>query len=230
MGKRKGRESAGEIALGIAGHPSSRAVIAQVPVLGAMLNDAISDKRSHLAKERFNTYIDELNKTGNAPTLEQLNVNDFAHAVLETTRAAVNAHREEKIRRFARLLSNYQRIVVTNNIDDYEELLGILNDLTDKEFQILLLLRNHEDDDHPSRKRTSASVPYPYWRPFQRDAEAKGVPPTELQGYFQRLARTGCVYMITGSATGQLARTTPLFHRLVSVVERPDDEPSAPRS
>jgi hypothetical protein len=223
MGKRKSQKAVREKALEGANNPVVRAVIAKIPAVGSVLNDAMADKRSRLAEERFGTFIDELNKTGKVPTTEQLHGNSFAHAVLETTRAAVNAHREAKIRRFARLLSNYDRIVVGNNIDDYEELLGILNELTDKEFQILLLLRKHEDDDHPSRKRTVASMPYPYWQPFQRDAEAKGVAPNELQGYFQRLARTGCVYMITGSASGQLARTTPLFHRLVSVVERPDN-------
>lgn len=223
MGKGKGRMSKGEKALGVAGHPMARAVIAKVPVLGSVLNDAMAGTRSRLAEDRFKTFIDELNKTGKVPTPEQLHDNEFAHAVLETTRAAVNAHRKEKIRRFARLLSNYERVVVGNNIDDYEELLGILNELTDKEFQILLLLRKHEDDDHPSRKRTMAAMPYVYWPHFVREAVTKGVSESELQGYLQRLSRTGCVYMIAGSATGQLARTTPVFHRLVSVVERPEN-------
>lgn len=227
MGKGKGRMSKGEKALGVAGHPLSRAVIAEVPVLGSILNDVMVGTRSRLADDRFKTFIDELKKTGKVPTPEQLHDNEFAHAVLETTRAAVNAHREEKIRRFARLLSNYDRIVLGSTIDDYEELLGILNELTDKEFQILLFLRKNEDDDLPNRKYTGG-FPYHYWPHFEADAAGKGVPKNEMQGYLQRLARSGCVFMVGNPQSPIIARTTPTFRRLVDLVEPPGNKEKVP--
>ena len=95
----------------------------------------------------------------------------------ETLRAATNAQNAEKIKRLARLLANYDRVVLTSDVDDYEEeFVRHYRRHELKEFQILLLLRKHEEDDSPQRKRTSPSMVYNYWPYFQREAEAKGVP------------------------------------------------------
>jgi hypothetical protein len=85
------------------------------------------------------------------------------------------------------------------------------------------LLRKHEQDDSPTKKRTGA-VPYYYWPHFEADAADKGVPKGEIQGYLQRLARTGCVYMVGNPQSPIIARTTPTFRRLVELVESPVDK------
>ncbi len=228
MGKGKSRKSANEKALDVAGNPSTRAIVNLIPWLGSYFNDVLGEAKSRLAKERAGAFFGNLNRYGRIPTEQELHDNDLAHAVLETMRAATNAHNADKIQRLALLLSNYERVILQSGMSAYEEMLGILNDMTDREFQVLLRLRKHEEDDSPDRMRTMAAMPYSYWSPFQRDAEAMGIPPDELQGYLQRIARTGCVYMISNSATGQMARTTPIFRRLVAFVQPPGDKDRAP--
>jgi hypothetical protein len=60
MGKRKSQKAVREKALDGANNPVVRAVIAKIPAVGSVLNDAMADKRSRLAEERFGTFIDEL--------------------------------------------------------------------------------------------------------------------------------------------------------------------------
>ncbi len=65
-------------------------------------------------------------------------------------------------------------------------------------------------------------MPIDYWPEFRKEVSSKGVPADELLGYLQRLSRTGCVHILPDArpdASQRAAYTTPIFQRLVNLVE-----------
>jgi len=125
---------------------------------------------------------------------------DFCHATLITVAAAARAGRTEKVHLFARLLSNYDRFVSGSIEDDYEEMLRVLDDMSLREYHILLLLRGYEMQfaQEIAEAQRQQGIPVNvrrwaggHWEDFVYRLPQLGVPEDEIPSMLVRLRRTG---------------------------------------
>ena len=219
-----------------------QAFLQSTSIAGAIADNFLLAKRDELQRNRIREFIAELDRQGCDITREQLERADFCHFTLVTIAAAARANRTEKVHMFARLLSNYDRVISGSIQDDYEEMLRVLDDMSVREYHLLVILRNYErmfaqemNDLHhghvPGGPRRWAGG---HWHEFVwKDMKRLGVPEEEVAGVLVRLRRTGFYETMQGQEpSGNFeGRTTPLFDRFVKVVERHEHEhPTPPRT
>lgn len=97
-------------------------------------------------------FFDELSRGEIELKQELLDNNDFLHCFFATTEAAFKTNRTEKIRFLARLLLAAAVDGRLSDIDEYEEYLGILDDLSNRELAVLTLLDKYESSQVKSSK------------------------------------------------------------------------------
>jgi hypothetical protein len=136
---------------------------------------------------------------------------------------------------FARMLANYDRIVAMGTEDDYEDLLRVLDDMSVREYQILLLLRDFEERAK-AEPVTETDTTNPdgamllraskFWEDFRVTVERTGVSQHEIRGSLARLRRTGMYDTFAGhwGDDGEKSRTTPLLDRFLAAVERHESQ------
>ena len=102
--------------------------------------------------------------------------------------------------------------------DRYEEELAIIDELGYREFIVLSILSRYERENPllPGMNRLQRARKF--WREFEKEAaQAVEIEPAEVEGYLQRLSRTGLYQPITGAYldyTGGLGHLTPRFERI----------------
>jgi hypothetical protein len=135
---------------------------------------------------------------------------------------------------FARMLANYDRIVAMGTEDDYEEMLRVLDDMSVREFQLLLLLRDFEerakkdqlaDADTTDAEGAMLQQASNFWEDFRAAVVRTGVPMDEVRGMLARLRRTGMYETFAGRAgnDGEKSHTTALLDCLLVAVARHED-------
>lgn len=221
--------------------PLRALVQAVLPGVGTFIDTTLINKRDELQRKRAKTFIDELDRQGHDITSEALNDDEYAHAVIVTVTAATHAARTEKIHKFANLLMNYRRIVIDNNVERYEELLRILDDLSMREYHLLLLLHGtlqdsaqhlkdmqedgHSDIDIRTVRREYLSAfggAPPFWGEFLERADEKGYPYGQVPDMLARIARTG-MYQAATPAIGDYwshGTLTNDFYRFLEAIEQ----------
>jgi len=196
-----------------------RGLIQSIGGPGAVVDNFLVQRRDRLHQQRFRTFIEKLDRVECNITHEQLNDDEFCHAVIVTLSAVGRTEREEKIHLFALMLSNYKRVVMSNDKDAYEEFLRVLDDMSYREFQILLIL--HDLEKAEVGRRAYPAEPFNFWPEFLACAMKMGVPQNELLGFLNRLTRTGCLHVLGDAHPNGAQRcgyTTPTFQRLVEAV------------
>lgn len=207
----------------LAGNPIIRAVMQLVPFgIGSAADVLIVDNVERMKKERVRIFFDELARGEVALTENLIQSDDFLHSLDATMRAAFRTRREEKIRMFARLL---QRGVVegqVDSLDDYEEMVGLLDELSYREWQALLLYQQFRDqsvfDADPLKRVLS------FWFRFVARLETEqGVDPAEASSFMNRISRTGLYGELVaanfGGYMGGVGATSPRFERFLRLVE-----------
>jgi hypothetical protein len=127
-------EGLGNIALRYENEPYIRALAQLIPCgIGSASDAYLSVKAKQIRESRLRTFFDELAKNHILLTKEVVETDDFLHCFFIATGAVTKAHREEKIHRFARLLKSSVRERGPRNTDDFEELIGALDDLSETE-------------------------------------------------------------------------------------------------
>ncbi len=173
-------------------------------------------------KDRLFIFFDELGSGRQELTEDLISTNDFLHAYFSTVKAVWGTRRKEKIKRLARLLKSE---LVTKQSDDnaetFEEMLEILDALGDREFRILLLLKDYETRYSERQAESELARIILYWSEFQ--CEAKQILPNKssYDAFMARLERTGCYLRITGTYldnTGGYGKTTYLFRQLCELI------------
>lgn len=199
-------------------------VMAPIPYgIGSAIDAALTSAIENMREERLRTFFDELVKGTRHLTEELIQEEDFLHAYFSTLKAAMNTRRREKIRLFARMLSNaFQERRLGSDI--FEEFLGILDDLSVRELQILLILKRLEDS-HPHEMKAVEGAKAElendlqratrFWDSFEATVETEcGVRPDELRAILTRLNRTGLYETFIGGYygyTGGKGKLTPMF-------------------
>lgn len=114
-------------------------------------------------------------------------------------------------------------------IDRYEEHLLLLNEISEREFSLLVLLARHERKypQEPSENRLQRAMHF--WKDFAKDADEElGIDGDALEAMLTRLTRTGMYHEITGGfwdytgGVGYLTTTFESFLEALSISPETD--------
>jgi hypothetical protein len=203
--------------------PIIRALVQLIPLsIGSAVDTALLTHIQNLRAERARIFFDELERGAVSLQPELLQNNEFLHCYFATVSAALRTHRDEKIQAFARLLRSATIDGKLKIIDEYEEFLGILDDMSFREVALLSML-DHWELKHPYQlDENDLQRANRFWEGFIQQAENDlSILPDEMDAVLFRLGRTGCYELFTGSFfddTGGKGKTTPLFQRLKTLV------------
>ena len=196
-----------------------RALIQVVPFgVGAAIDVAIATKLEKIHIDKAREFFDELENGNVQLTQEIIESEEFLHCYFSTFKAALNSHRSEKIRYFARLLTSSITLSEISTIDEYEEYLSILDDLSFRELELLIVLSRYEkeyflqDDKNPLQRANR------FWDQFSSEVCSKfSISDGELDGMLARLNRTGLYKTIIGTYAGYnggRGELTPMYAKL----------------
>ena len=195
-----------------------RGLVQLIPFgIGGALDVVVAKTLSNIREERSRAFFDELASTSTPLDPAMLESEDFLHCYFSTARYALNSRRREKIQMFARLLKTSLSAKGPRDVDEYEELLEILDDLTFRELQALAIM-----DSFSNRPRTPDQNDLQWTNTFWKEFEDRivldlGVPRDEVADFMNRISRTACYEMFTGGYmdyTGGKGKVTPTYRRL----------------
>jgi hypothetical protein len=160
---------------------------------GGLVDKTLSSFYIREKERRLKVFFDELNKGNINLTDEEIQNDEFLHKYFITAKAVVNTRRDEKICYFAHLLQNYNSPMLNPDLDNYDDFLAILDELTFQEIKILLFMRKYFEEYNRPRGLNNVGV----YRPLKADlATELNVSENEIISYFIRLERTGLVHLL----------------------------------
>lgn len=196
-------------------------IVGSAPPVGA-LESAVLTSFERIRSERQRELFDALDQGGIELTDELIEQEEFIHAFLATARAADRTRQRQKIRHFAQLLRALACRKDGLDVDEHEELLQVLEELSPREFASLVLLRQHEQAVVRKNGETLPQWILHFWEGAKHDLEQKlGIPSSELEGLLARLSRTGFYRREIGflGEAEEIGCTTPKFARFLSMLD-----------
>lgn len=176
---------------------------------------------ANVRRDRARVFFDELASTNAVDNPGLLESEDFVHCFLSTARFALNTRRREKIRMFARLL---KRSTLPDgglsDVDEYEDFLGILDELSYRELRALDILDTF-CGSRSAEGQTDMERMLGFWDEFcRRLSDELEIPQDEVADFMSRIGRTGCLREHVGwDATPGMGVLTPTYRRLKEFVE-----------
>lgn len=105
-------------------NPILRGLIQLVPLgIGSAIDVSLTTKLANIKNKRIETFFDTLLKNNLNEDSKLLESEDFLHKYFLTVDLALKTRQEEKIKMFAKMLSNS---FDKNDVDEYEDYLHIL--------------------------------------------------------------------------------------------------------
>lgn len=203
--------------------PGVRMAIKLLPwKMGAVADTALSSRVATLKRRRVRTFFDELAAGQAVPSEATAESEDFLHCLCATVAYAINTHRGEKIRMFARLLKGSFGAGGPADADQYEVLVKTLDDLSFNEIRALEALHDFKDEPREAEDN-DLKWTRRFWPAFQdRLWDQLGIPGAETGDFMNRISRTGCYREFQGyyDFTGGLGHLTPVYHRLRAYIEQ----------
>jgi hypothetical protein len=209
-------------------HALIRALVQLVPFgIGSATDALIVTRLEKLRRERARVLFDELASGRARLSPDLIQSDDFLHSYFVTLKAALDTRRHGKIRLFARLLRAAATSEDIGCVDEYEELLGTLDELSYREIQLLSLLDRYtrtaaQTDGHEQNSLRQA---------LKSEIEKHlGISPEELPGILARLQRSG-LFTLAGLEIGDhghfgisnasalgLGELSRRYHRLLELI------------
>ena len=206
----------------ISNEPLLRMLMQLIPG-GSAIDVGVSYYAKRIEDDRRRTFFDELGNGNINLNPELIQSDDFVHCFITTYNAAIKYRIEEKRRNCARLLKSALDENTFVDTDEYEEYLQILDELTYREFLMLVKLDNFENDYPHKLEENDLQRLERFWDQYKREliAEFK-IPEDEIDSMMTRLNRTGCYEIFAGSymadIVGGKGKVTPTFRRLRKLV------------
>ncbi len=201
--------------------------LAQVTPISSAVDAALVAKLENIHKDKLREFFDELKKGDIPLTPEIIESEDFLHCYFSTVRAALNSRRREKIRYFARLLISSVNSSEISTVDEYEECLSILDELSFRELGLLVVLSRYEKENFRQDDTDQIQRPNRFWDQLSSEIRSRfSISDGELNGILARLNRTGLYRTIVGmypGYTGGRGELTPLYAKLEKMI-RPDED------
>lgn len=206
-------------------NPLIRALVQLLPY-GSAFDVGLSTTLANIRADRARTFFDELEQTGLSLTEEQIKSEDFLHAYFATCKATLNTRRREKIKLFARLLHNYA--ANPTEFEEFEGNLSVLDDLSYREFQVLVILKQYEETNPHRQDDNELKRARRFWDDFLDTCAIKlKIPIEEINGMLTRLNRTGLYQTLVGAYLdyeGDIGRLTPNFYKFVQKLTAADTD------
>jgi hypothetical protein len=182
------------------------------------IDAALMQKLQNIKEERARAFFDELADGKIELTGYLIKTEDFLHCFYATTKAALNTRRRQKIRMFARLLKSATIEGAFSDTDEYEEYLGILDELSYQEICMLLFLEKYENKFPKLQNENDLQRANRFWLNYIEDLKKKlNIPELEIDARLTRLNRTGCYETFVGgymNYTGGKGKLTPTYFRI----------------
>lgn len=170
-------------------------LMVQLLPYGGLIDKTLSSFYIKEKERRLKVFFDELNQGNINLSEEEIQNDEFLHKYFITARAVVDTRRDEKIRYFAHLLQNCNSPLLNRNLDNYDDFLGILDELTFQEIKILLFIRRYFEEYKAPRGLNNVAL----YRPLKSSLAAElNVTENEIVSYFIRLERTGLLHLYQG--------------------------------
>lgn len=175
------------------GNKFIRALIQLVPFgIGSSVDVLIELKIKELKEKRLQTFLEEIEEQLENYSLEILDSENFLHCYLITIQSVLKTRREEKIRLFANYFANAISTNFFESIDEYEELLSILDELSFKEIQLLNVLSKFEENHPFEEKKSKITTIEEYWDDFKKEISTQFQHSEDyIQSLILRLTRSG---------------------------------------
>jgi len=199
--------------------PVIRGLIQLVPLgIGSAIDTGVAVAFARYEENRLRTFFNELAVGHIELTPEIAESEDFLHAFLATTAAARRTRRDEKIQYLARLLRSTFSESPPQSMDEYEEILSIIEDFSFRELQILALLAKVERETLFQGGENDLQRANAIWPKFEALVQQHlGIDSEKLAPMLVRLQRSGCYIEITGAYwdyTGGRGYLSSLYRRL----------------
>ena len=136
----------GKFCLAYEKKPVLRALVQLLP-RGGSFDTLATHRAKEIADERLKAFFDELAEEKHELTEELIESEGFLHCYFSTVKAVINTQRREKIKMFARLLSEVISPKANVGADEYEDYLQILDELTYRELMVLNTLYKYESQN-----------------------------------------------------------------------------------
>lgn len=120
-----------------------RAIMQMIPC-GSALDVVISDGITAMENKRRKAFFKALENGHISLTKEIIESEDFIHCFCITHNAVIKTRKEEKIQFFARMLQKLAENKTFTDIDDYEEILNTIQELSFREIMLLIILHSYE--------------------------------------------------------------------------------------
>ncbi len=223
MSRDKKLSQIGKLAEQYTSKPALRSLLQLIPGWGSA-DVLLQHRANEIQADRLRTFFDELGEGKHELTEELIQSEDFLHCFFKTTRAALNTRQREKIKMFAKLLNSSLVPGSFSSTDEYEEYLGILDDLSYRELIILSVLESYESRFMKSAGENELQRAYRFWELFTAELEKNlCIHKDELIGALTRLTRSGCYEILPGGfgdmggeGVGKLTHT---YFRLKKLIE-----------
>ncbi|MDO6445341.1 hypothetical protein Q4493_06070 [Colwellia sp. 1_MG-2023] len=184
---------------GIFSNPYIRSLTQLVPG-GGTLDILVQERVDRIKKERFEILINELIEGNLELTEEIIQSEEFIHAYLQTAKAVSATQQKEKIKLMADLFISSYKQNSFSKVDEYEELLQIVKDLSTREMNILFILEVFENNNPKLQNENMLQRCSKFWTDFENEVQHKlGLNPSLLESALSRLQRTGLYSVITGA-------------------------------
>ncbi|PLS04036.1 hypothetical protein [Neobacillus cucumis] len=193
----------------------------QIVPYGGLVDSILTTSYNNILVDRAKTFYDELGLGNIEITPEVIKNEDFLHSYFATYKAALYTKQREKIRFFARLLNNGILSDFINNVEEYDDYLKILDELTYREIYLLNTLKVMEDRTNDSDLKELI-----HWQEFSSQiTNDLRISEEELKLFLIRLSRTGCfVDVLTFAGLGAKGYTSILFKTLSKLIEIKDED------
>ena len=190
--------------------------------IGSAIDVVLMKTLENIQRERTMAFFDELAKGDVIVDEELLKSEDFLHAYFATTKYALNTRRREKIEMFARLLKNSLTEEDILNIDEYEDFLKVLDELSYRELLALRILDTYSSTTR-SEAQNDLQRTSQFWDKFEEDMTNElNIPKDQIANFMDKIARTGCYEMFVGgytNYTGGKGKLTHMYRRLKKFIE-----------
>jgi|ERR1051326_999571 hypothetical protein len=182
--------------------PVLRMLVKLYPPL-AVAEAGILGTYSWFQNRRVGLFAEEFTTLGIAFTAEDAKRREFFDAYTATATHVMQESRDEKIKLFARLFGQFVKGGCTAPIDRYEEYLQLLDEISEREFELLLLLHRYEVKNEQIISENRLQQAMNYWPNFTAEARDRfQIDEGTLEAMLVRLTRTGMYKEITGTFLG----------------------------
>lgn len=175
-------------------------------------------------KNKWKSLAEELNNWEQLCS-ELLENADFLHCFNRIIEAIETTQSHEKIRYFARLLKASTEPAIIASIDEYEEFLSILKELSSRELHVLTILDKYESQFPIIEGESPIARSDKFWKQFTTELNQElHIPIEEVRFILSRLTRTGCYQMFIKNrsgavnSTGDCGRLTPVYYHLKKII------------